>query len=115
VQVYAAAVDHYLTLPPAFLADPARKDRLTRLMFGDLIPAYVYERPKTRAQTGDPDVGRGVLGVCVDHGIDQKWLRRRFLELHGVRDPSGLDRFIRAGRYRSAVPVTSDHDRRRYL
>jgi asparagine synthetase B (glutamine-hydrolysing) len=116
VQVYAAAVDEYLTLPAPFLADPARKDRLSRMVFGDLIPDYVYARPKTRAQTGDPDAGRGVLGVCVEHGIDQNRLRQRFLELHRVSDPSALDRFIRAGRYRSSLPAFQDtHDGRRHL
>jgi hypothetical protein len=73
-------------------------------MFGDRIPEYVYSRPKTRAQVGDADVGRGVLGLCLARGIDQPALRRRFAELHGVEDPASLDRFIRAGRYRSALP-----------
>jgi asparagine synthetase B (glutamine-hydrolysing) len=104
VQVYAPAVDHYLALPDAFLAESSRKDRLSRLMFGDRIPEYVYSRPKTRAQVGDADVGRGVLGLCLARGIDQPALRRRFAELHGVEDPASLDRFIRAGRYRSALP-----------
>jgi hypothetical protein len=104
VQVYAPAVDHYLALPDGFLAEGGRKDRLSRLMFGERIPEYVYTRPKTRAQVGDVDVGRGVLGLCLARGIDQAALRRRFAELHRVSDPASLDRFIRAGRYRSAPP-----------
>jgi hypothetical protein len=104
VQVYAPAVDHYLALPDGFLAESRRKDQLSRLMFGARIPEYVYTRPKTRAQVGDVDVGRGVLGLCLARGIDAAALRRRFAELHGVGDPTALDRFIRAGRYRSSVP-----------
>jgi hypothetical protein len=104
VQVYAPAVDHYLALPDGFLGESSRKDRLSRLMFGERIPEYVYTRPKTRAQVGDADVGRGVLGLCLARGIDQPALRRRFAELHKVGDPASLDRFIRAGRYRSALP-----------
>lgn len=106
VQVYAPAVDHYLELPDGFLADPHRKDRLSRHLFGGRIPEYVYTRPKTRAQVGDDDVGRGVLGLCLQRGIDAAALRRRFADLHGVGDPSALDRFIRAGRYRSGIPLT---------
>ena len=104
VQVYAPAVDHYLALPDSFLAEPRRKDMLSRHMFDERIPEYVYTRPKTRAQVGDVDVGRGVLGLCLDRGIDAPALRRRFAELHGVSDPVSLDRFLRAGRYRAAVP-----------
>jgi asparagine synthetase B (glutamine-hydrolysing) len=108
VQVYAPAVDHYLALPEDFLGDPARKDRLCQLMFGDLLPDYIYGRPKTRAQVGDAETGRGVLGACVDNGVDRTWLRQRFAQLHGVSEPSALDRFMRAGRYRSAVPTPGD-------
>jgi asparagine synthetase B (glutamine-hydrolysing) len=111
VQVYAPAVDHYLSLSEDFLADPARKDRLCQLMFGDLLPDYIYGRPKTRAQVGDAETGRGVLGACVDNGIDRAWLKQRFSQLHGVSDPSLLDRFIRAGRYRSSVPTPGDDHR----
>jgi hypothetical protein len=104
VQVYAPGADLYLALPDGFLADPGRKDRLSHLMFGNRIPDYVYTRPKTRAQVGDVDVGRGVLGLCLDRGIDAPALRQRFAELHRVSDPASLDRFIRAGRYRSSPP-----------
>lgn len=104
VQIYAPAVDHYLALPDGFLAESRRKDQLSRIMFADRIPEYVYTRPKTRAQVGDVDVGRGVLGLCLARGIDAAALRRRFAELHQVSDPLSLDRFIRAGRYRSSVP-----------
>jgi asparagine synthetase B (glutamine-hydrolysing) len=103
VQVYGPAVDHYLALPASFLADPQRKERLYRMMFGDAIPDYVYSRPKTRAQIGDPDGDGGVLGMCLARGLDARALRRRFAELHGAND-SELDRFIRGGRYVASVP-----------
>lgn len=104
IQPYAPAVDHYLALPETLLADPTRKERLCSLIFAGAIPDHVYTRPKTRAQIGDP-AGRGVLAVCIDRGIDQAWLRRRFAELHRVVDPTLLERFIRGGRYRSGVPA----------
>jgi hypothetical protein len=103
VQVYGPAVDHYLALSASFLADPQRKERLCHMIFGDAIPDYVYSRPKTRAQIGDPDGDGGVLGVCLAHGIDARALRRRFTELHRATD-SELDRFIRGGRYVASTP-----------
>jgi asparagine synthetase B (glutamine-hydrolysing) len=106
VQPYAVVIDQYLSLPPAFLHLDDRKERLSRMIFGDRIPSYVYARPKTRAQVGGDAVG-GVLATCIDHGIDAAWLRRRFAKLHGVTDVTLLDRFIRAGRYRAAIPSTT--------
>jgi asparagine synthetase B (glutamine-hydrolysing) len=103
VQVYGVSVDRYLALPASFLGDPDRKERLCRLMFGDAIPEYVYSRPKTRAQIGDPDGDGGVLGVCLTHGIDAGVLKRRFAELHRASELE-LNRFIRGGRYVASVP-----------
>jgi asparagine synthetase B (glutamine-hydrolysing) len=103
VQIHAPAVDHYLALPASFLADPQRKERLCRLMFADAIPDYVYSRPKTRAQIGDPEGDGGVLGICRARGIDARTLRRRFAELHRASN-SELNRFIRAGRYLASLP-----------
>lgn len=110
VQLYSVAADLYCSLPPEFLAVPGNKERLSRLVFGDRIPEYVYRRRKTRAQIGDPETGKGVLALCVDRGIDQSYLRARFAALHEVRNPVELDRFLNAGRYRSALPF--DDDRR---
>jgi asparagine synthetase B (glutamine-hydrolysing) len=104
VQPYAVAVDAYLALDSEFLAHEERKQQLCREIFGDLLPAYVYSRPKVRAQAGSPELGGGVLAACVDRGYDAAWLRRRFASLHDIADPSTLDRFLRAGRYRTAVP-----------
>jgi hypothetical protein len=104
VQPYAVAVDTYLALDGQFLGREERKQRLCREIFGDLLPDYVYARPKVRAQAGDPKLGGGVLAACVDRGYDAAWLRRRFAHLHGVADPGMLDRFIRAGRFPTAVP-----------
>jgi asparagine synthetase B (glutamine-hydrolysing) len=104
VQPYAAAVDSYLALPETFLKLEDRKPRLSRAIFGTRLPEYVYRRTKVRAQVGGPKSDGGVLAACADRGLDAVWLRRRFAELHRVGDPSRLDRFIRAGRYRAAVP-----------
>jgi asparagine synthetase B (glutamine-hydrolysing) len=108
IQPYAAAVDDYLALPEPFLTGEERKSALDRIVFGTRVPEYVYGRKKVRAQVGSDEVG-GVLATCLDRGIDQVWLRRRFAALHDV-DEDELDRFMRAGRYRSGTPVsTQEH------
>lgn len=107
-QPYAAVADLLSALPADFLAHPDRKQQISRLIFGARIPAYVYARVKTRAQVGDSDSGAGVLGICVDRGVDSGWLRRRYAELHDVRDLRVLDGFIRGGRYRSGVPLSEE-------
>jgi asparagine synthetase B (glutamine-hydrolysing) len=104
VQPYAAAADAYLALPDAFISRPDCKAILCREVFGERLPGYVFSRRKARAQIGGADAGGGVLGLCVDHGFDASTLKQRFAELHGVSDLSQLDRFMRSGLYRSAVP-----------
>ena len=103
IQPYAVAVDAYLSLSEDFLRRDDRKQVLSRSIFGGLVPEHVYTRGKVRAQVGSA-TGGGVLGVCLDRGIDRAWLRRRFSQLHGIDDMAELDRFVRAGRYRSGVP-----------
>jgi asparagine synthetase B (glutamine-hydrolysing) len=106
VQPYAVAVDAYLAIPASFLELGDRKERLCRAIFGGRLPGYVYTRPKARAQVGGVEMGGGVLAACIDRGVDAAWLKRRFAELHGA-DLEALDRFVRAGRYRSSLPSTS--------
>ena len=105
VQLYSIAAHLYCSLPADFLALEGNKERLTRLVFGDRIPEYIYKRRKTRAQVGDPEVGKGVLALCIDRGINQEYLRSRFATLHQVDRIADLDGFINAGRYRTAVPL----------
>jgi asparagine synthetase B (glutamine-hydrolysing) len=104
VQPYAVAVDAYLSLGSKFLGIPDRKERLCRAIFAELLPRYVYSRPKARAQVGGAEVEGSVLAICVDRGIDTRYLRKRFAELHAVSDEAELDRFFRAGRYRASAP-----------
>jgi asparagine synthetase B (glutamine-hydrolysing) len=101
VQPYAVAVDHYLALSAGFLADDDRKRRLCAAIFGRTLPDYVLARPKVRAQVGGRD--GGVLAACIDSGVDDQRLRTRFAALHRTNVDS-LDRFIRAGLYRSGLP-----------
>ena len=107
VQPYAVASDAYLSLSEEFLRQENRKQVLSRAIFGALIPDHTYRRKKVRAQMGSA-IGGGVLAACLDRGIDQDWLRHRFCKLHEIDDVSELDRFMRAGRYRSLVPVIEE-------
>lgn len=104
VQPYAVAADTYLSLSDDVLAMDNRKELLCRAAVDGLLPEYIFTRPKVRAQVGSVEIGGGVLAACVDRGFDGPWLRRRFAELHDVTNPDVLDRFVRAGRYRSSVP-----------
>lgn len=107
IQPYAVAVDEYMKLGDEFLGSEGRKQLLCSKIFGGLIPDYISSRTKVRAQMGD-ESGGGILAICVDRGIDNAWLRRRFAELHGVENPADLDRFMRAGRYFAARPTLED-------
>jgi asparagine synthetase B (glutamine-hydrolysing) len=104
IQPYAVGVDGYLSLPESFLRLEHRKQIIAREMFGAGVPNHVYERTKVRAQVGSAS-GGGVLQLCLDRGIDGSWLRDRFCALHGIEDPTELERFMRAGRYRSGFPA----------
>jgi len=106
VQPYAVAVDSYLRLSEALLELDDRKERLCRVVLGDRLPDYVYSRPKARAQLGGGESGGGVLGMCLDRGVDAPELRRRFARLHGAEE-AVLGRFLRAGRYRAGVPAAA--------
>lgn len=105
IQPYAVAVDEYMKLGDEFLGSDGRKQRLCRMIFGDLVPEYVFSRKKARAQMGG-ESGGGILAACVDRGLDSAWLRKRFAELHGVDKPAALEKFMRAGRYAAATLVT---------
>lgn len=104
VQPYAAATDLYLSLPANLLASTEAKQKVARAAFGDLLPDYVYRRVKVRAQVGSSKQDHGVLGLCIDNGIDARYLRERFAYIHRVAGVA-LNRFIRGGTYRSEVPA----------
>ena len=108
VQPYAVAVDAYLRIPPEWLTRADRKQDLSRAVFGRRLPEYVYTRKKVRAQLGSENGDGGVLALCVDSGFDDAALRRRFAALHGSDDARVLDRFIRGGTYRSALPALDE-------
>jgi hypothetical protein len=71
VQPYAVAVDEYLMLRNDFLRSEDRKQPLSRAIFEDLVPEYVFSRAKVRAQVGNPSTEGDVLAACVDRSFDE--------------------------------------------
>ena len=101
VQPYGLVVDQYLRLPGSLIAGDRFKQVLARAMAGDLLPDYIFERRKVRAQIGSSTAPIGILPVLAQHGYDAAWLQHAFCRLFHIDQPSLLSRFIRAGRYRS--------------
>ena len=107
LQPYGLVVDDYLRLPAAFLARDRSKQVLVRKAAGDLLPAFVFDRTKVRAQIGSSSSPGGILPVLAAHGYDAAGLRRAFCRVFRIENQSFLSRFVRAGRYR-AVSRLSD-------
>jgi hypothetical protein len=103
VQPFAVVAAEMMGLPARFLGPGTGKRELYRTLFGDLLPAPATEAVKIRAQIGSAG-GSGVLGACLEAGIDGDYLESRFAELHGDADQAAVRGLIRAGRSRSKVP-----------
>jgi asparagine synthetase B (glutamine-hydrolysing) len=99
IQPYALHPEIYTALPGGYLEAEGAKQRLGRLVMGDLVPAFIYDRPKVRAQVGGSEKVGGTLAALVDAGVDAAELERRFCRLTGFA-PAELKRWIRAGLYR---------------
>jgi len=107
VQPYALIPDAYTTLPGGFLEATGAKQRLARLVMGERVPDFIYDRPKVRAQVGGSEEVGGTLAAMVDRGIDGAELERRFRDLVGFDAPE-LRRWIRAGVYRFTTSYPGD-------
>lgn len=100
IQPYGFLVDDYLRLPESLLYREKRKQDLVREIAGDLLPSFLFDRPKVRAQIGTSGVPTGILPVLIDSGRDSAWLKSRFCRLFGIKDERFLNCLIRAGLYR---------------
>jgi asparagine synthetase B (glutamine-hydrolysing) len=99
IQPYALCPEVYCALPGPLLGEPGAKQRLCRLVMGERVPDFIYDRPKVRAQVGSSEKVGGTLAALVDQGIDAAELERRFCRLYEM-DPRELRSWIRAGYYR---------------
>lgn len=100
IQPYGLLIDQYLALPASMIGHPNFKQLLVREMAGDLLPSFLFERRKARAQIGDPDGPGGLLSTLLRAGCDSGWLRRAFCHRFMVKEETILNGFIRLGRYR---------------
>lgn len=104
LQPYGLIVNQYHRLPPAFIGGAQSKQALVRKVAGDLLPSFLFDRPKVRAQMGDSTARTGILPLLIQNGYGADWLRRAFCRLLNVERVAFLDRFIRGGRYRCVRP-----------
>ena len=93
-------LNQYVRLPPALISGRDSKPALVKAIAGDLLPPFLFERVKVRAQIGDSEGAGGILPLLVDSGRDSEWLKRAFRELFKIEDGSVLSRFILMGVYR---------------
>jgi asparagine synthetase B (glutamine-hydrolysing) len=104
LQLYGLIVNQYHRLPRAFIGGKESKQMLVRKVARNLLPDFVFNRPKVRAQVGDATAHTGILPLLIQRGHDAAWLRRAFSRLFNIESIAFLDRFIRGGRYRSVRP-----------
>ncbi|OON82197.1 asparagine synthase C-terminal domain-containing protein [Streptomyces tsukubensis] len=100
VQPYCWAADELLSLP-----DPVNKPWLMTHLARRRLPADILNRPKVRAQIGDPSTDTGVLHHLIKAGIDRRQLEVRFRHALGIPSAADLRRVIRGGVHRP-VPHT---------
>jgi asparagine synthetase B (glutamine-hydrolysing) len=100
LQPYSFLLDAYLRVPARLLGEEDSKQNLVKAVAGDLLPSFILERRKVRAQIGNAQRMSGILPLLVDSGRDSAWLRRRFCELFHVSDEGFLSRFLAMGMYR---------------
>lgn len=104
VQPYGLIVHQYQRLPREFIGGKSSKQGLVRKIGGDLLPSFLFTRPKVRAQMGDSTARTGILPLLIQRGHGADWMRRAFCRLFNIEAVSFLDRFLRGGRYRSVAP-----------
>lgn len=104
VQPYGLILDQYHRLPRTFIGGKQSKQVLVRKIAGDLLPGFVFDRPKVRAQVGDATATTGILPLLIQSGHGADWMRRAFCRLFNIEGAAVLDRFLRGGRYRSVRP-----------
>jgi asparagine synthetase B (glutamine-hydrolysing) len=106
VQPYGLAVDRYLLVPGSLIRGERSKQKLAKAMADDLLPGYVFDRVKVRAQIGSSTRPTGILPLLARRGYDGVWLRSAFCRLFMIEHQAFLNRFIRAGRYRNVNRLT---------
>lgn len=100
IQPYGLVVDEYLRLPSDFVANERCKQVLVREIAGDLLPSFLFDRQKVRAQIGTSAEPTGILPVLAEANRDAGWLRAAFCRMFKIEEEAFLERFVRLGVYR---------------
>lgn len=111
IQPYGLLLEQYLQLPESYLGEERAKQRLAREVAGDLLPSFLFDRVKVRAQIGSATRPIGILPALIENGYDAQWLRAAFCRLFKVVEERFLNRFIRAGQYRFIHEFPSERSR----
>lgn len=111
MQPYGLVLEQYLQLPESYLGEERAKQRLAKEVAGDLLPSFLFDRVKVRAQIGSSTRPIGILPALIEKGCDAQWLRTVFCRLFKIREERFLNQFIRAGRYRFIHAFPSDRCR----
>jgi asparagine synthetase B (glutamine-hydrolysing) len=101
IQPYSFVVDQYFQLPGTAIGDPHFKQAFAKQVAGDLVPGFIFDRVKVRAQMGSSVEAPGILPVLIQTGYDTARLRSVFCRIFRIENPAALNRFVRAGRYRT--------------
>ena len=102
IQPYGLVADDYCGVPSRELAHTSGKQALVETIAGDLLPAFIRERRKVRAQIGTSGQPTGILPTLVDSGRDSSWLKTAWRQHFGTGDIRRQNLFIRDGIYRFA-------------
>ena len=101
IQPYSFVMDKYFQLPGSTIADKRFKQTFAKEISRDLLPGFVFDRMKVRAQIGSAGDTPGILPVLIHAGYDAARLRNVFCRIFKIDDSAFLSRFVRAGRYRT--------------
>jgi len=101
IQPYGFVVDQYFQIPGDALGTAHFKQTFAKQIAGDVLPGFVFDRAKVRAQMGSTAEAPGILPVLIQTGYDAARLKSVFCRIFKIRDPAALNRFVRAGRYRT--------------
>ena len=101
IQPYSFVMNEYFRLPGRAIADARFKQTFAKEISRDLLPGFVFDRTKVRAQIGSSKSTPGILPVLIQSGYDAARLRNVFCRIFKIDNQASLGRFVRAGRYRT--------------
>ena len=87
MQPYSLVLDQYLRLPGAAIGDADFKQRFAKQVAADMLPGFVFDRMKVRAQMGSSMDPPGILPTLIETGYDAERLRHLFCRLFGSKIP----------------------------